>query len=313
MVRVGWVFVWLGAVAMTGCGTTRWTDTKRTATEQMLISDAVDRAVGQIDFSLLSGQAVYLDSQHLDEVTDKHYLISTLRQHMAASGCVLKDKRDDANYVVEARAGAVGTDRQDLLFGVPAMTLPTVAPVAGVPNALPEIALAKRTDQKAVAKLAVFAYERDTGRPVWQSGNERNVSKADDLWMFGAGPFQRGTIYDAPQFAGNKLPLVSGKKKSPDKPSTPPSRVAQELTFSDPRLAPHDAPRVASLPAANKATTPAVASSAAQTAANSAGVLPTAAVAPVPAGAEVPAAVPGGPVPLPSQPAGPILPYWPEH
>ena len=46
----------LSCLALVGCGTTRWTDTKRTATEQMLISDAVDRAVSQMNFSLLAGQ-----------------------------------------------------------------------------------------------------------------------------------------------------------------------------------------------------------------------------------------------------------------
>ena len=38
-----WLFV--GGLALNGCGTTRSTDTNRTATEQLLISDAIDRAV----------------------------------------------------------------------------------------------------------------------------------------------------------------------------------------------------------------------------------------------------------------------------
>ena len=33
-----------------GCGTTKWSDTSRTATEQLLISDAMDRAVSRIGF-----------------------------------------------------------------------------------------------------------------------------------------------------------------------------------------------------------------------------------------------------------------------
>jgi hypothetical protein len=177
----------------------------RTATEQMLVSDAIDRTVESIDFTPLAGQAVYFDDGRLADVVDKGYLVSSLRQHMLASGCVLKDQREDATYIIEPRAGAVGTDNHDLLFGVPALQLPQVPAAAAVPAAIPEIPFAKRRDQRGVAKIAVFAYRRDTGEPVWQSGIVINKSTANDIWVFGAGPFQRGTIYDRAEFAGKKL------------------------------------------------------------------------------------------------------------
>ena len=106
-------------LAILGCGTTRSSDTARTATEQLLISDAVDRAIQSVSFAPLAGQTVYLDDSKLSDVVDKNYIVSTLRQHMLASGCILRDTRDQADFVVEARAGAVGTDRNDLLFGIP--------------------------------------------------------------------------------------------------------------------------------------------------------------------------------------------------
>src|SRR6478735_6724343 len=71
-------------VILTGCGTTKWSDTPRTATEQLLISDAIDRAISQIDFGPLKGEKIFLDTQYLNTTIDKDYLISTLRQHMLA-------------------------------------------------------------------------------------------------------------------------------------------------------------------------------------------------------------------------------------
>jgi hypothetical protein len=198
-----------------GCGTTNWSDTARTATEQLLITDAMDRAISQIDFEILAGKEVYFDPQFLKGTTDENYLVSTLRQHLMASGVILKDKKEDAIYIVEARVGANGTDRHSLLFGIPAVNLPMTAfpgvPV-GTPSALPEIALAKDTNQKAVSKVAVFAYNRLTGTPVWQSGVARSMSDAKAKWVLGAGPFQKGTIYDGTKFAGGQLdiPLVTG-------------------------------------------------------------------------------------------------------
>lgn len=205
-------YIWLILLGMTvvGCGTTRWTDTSRTATEQLLLSDAVDRAVSQVDFRALAGRTVYLDAQPVQALTDAPYLISSVRQQLLSNGCILKEKREEADYVVELRAGALGTDRHDILFGVPATQLPSVAPLNGVPTSIPEIPFIKRTQQLGVAKIALFAYNRTTGRPAWQSGIVSAQSKAKSTWVFGAGPFQRGTIYEGTTFAGSKLdiPLI---------------------------------------------------------------------------------------------------------
>ena len=207
------LYVWfmlLGITIFVGCGTTRWTDTSRTATEQLLLSDAVDRAVSQVDFRALAGRTVYLDAHPVQGMTDAQYLISSVRQQLLANGCILKEKREDADYVVELRAGALGTDRHDILFGVPATQLPSFVPLNGIPTSIPEIPFIKRTQQQGVAKIALFAYNRTTGRPAWQSGVVSAKSKAKSTWVFGAGPFQQGTIYEGTTFAGNKLdvPLI---------------------------------------------------------------------------------------------------------
>jgi len=47
------------SVVLAGCGTTK----SRSATEQLLISDAVDRAIAIIDFSPLADKTVFLDTK----------------------------------------------------------------------------------------------------------------------------------------------------------------------------------------------------------------------------------------------------------
>jgi hypothetical protein len=170
----------------------------------MLVTDAIDRAISALDLRALASKRVYLDTTYLRNVVDNDYLVSCFRQHALASGCVIKARADDAEYVVEIRAGAVGTDRHDVLFGIPATQVP-VSTGAPVPQAFPEIPVVKKTDQRAVAKIAVYAYDRLTGRPIWQSGSTPLTSTAKDIWVFGAGPFQRGSIYAGTQFAGDKL------------------------------------------------------------------------------------------------------------
>jgi hypothetical protein len=230
---------------MFGCGTTRSSDTNRTATEQLLISDAIDRAVQTVNLQSLAGQSVYLDDSRLGEVVDRNYLVSTLRQHLLASGCALRTDREQADFIVEARAGAVGTDRNDLLFGVPSMNVPQILPVQPVPAAIPEVPIAKRRDQRGIAKIAVFAYHRETGMPVWQSGVAHQESSANDVWILGAGPFQRGTIYEGTAFAGKSF----GADSDDDEPSsgtTPKVELTRSRVFNTPQqLAKKSAPETA--------------------------------------------------------------------
>jgi hypothetical protein len=229
---VAHVFV-VAAFVCAGCGTTRSTDTGRTATEQLLISDAIDRAVQSVNLQPLAGQSVFLDDSRLGDAVDRNYLVSTLRQHLLANGCSLRAERDQADFIVEARAGAIGTDRNDLLFGVPSMNVPQIFPVQPVAAAIPEIPIAKRRDQRGIAKIAVFAYHRETGLPVWQSGLAHQESSANDVWILGAGPFQRGTIYAGTEFAGKSIGREVLENK--DVPSMSASvKLAQQRVFTTP-------------------------------------------------------------------------------
>ena len=77
------VLVLLPILFTSGCGTT----TQRLATEQLLISDAVDQAVAGIDFSYLSGQTVFLDTTYLKSIrgngfANTEYIVSLSLIHI---------------------------------------------------------------------------------------------------------------------------------------------------------------------------------------------------------------------------------------
>lgn len=231
--KQSWTSVWLLWLLTSGCGTTRVTDTQRTATEQLLISQAIDDTMAQVDLKPLAGRTVFLDTQYLDGVTDKSYLISALRQHLLANGAFLQEERSKAQYVVEARAGSVGTDRHTLLVGVPQLSVPVFVP--GQPNQIPEIPVAKSNDQKAHAKIAVYAYNRITGRPLMQSGNLQAQVWSKDMWIMGMGPFQRGTIRSHTEFAGEplRLPFFSREESDTAEGNDPRVNITQAATWKD--------------------------------------------------------------------------------
>jgi hypothetical protein len=217
---------------LAGCGSTRWSDTQRTATEQFVISHAVDQAVGQLDFSFLADRKVFFDTEYLEETVHRRYLISTLRQQLLAGGCLLQEKREDADYVVEARTAVLGTDRDDVLLGVPQLNLPAVVP--GVPSQVPEIPVVKRTNQVGAAKIAMFAYNRHTGRRLWQSGTLLADSTAKNLWVLGGGPFEWGTSLEGTRLAGERLQAPTfGLNRDDDDQQSRTNLVTERRSWQD--------------------------------------------------------------------------------
>lgn len=193
-----------------GCGT----KINRVATEQLLLSDAVDRAIDTIDFSPLAGESVFLDVMYLQSARNQNlvnaeYVISSLRHHLAAARCYIKDNRNEADIIVEPRIGTLGTDGHEIIYGIPPSGGERVLGGALTGNAglalIPEMSLGRNNAQSAMAKVIVYAYERDSSEAVWQSGIARAESTNRDIWILGAGPFQSGSVHKGVRFAGNQV------------------------------------------------------------------------------------------------------------
>lgn len=236
---IGWLLLGL-SIGLSGCGTTN----SRAATEQLLMSDAVDRVISQINFAPLGGRTVFLDISYVQTVktagfVNAPYVISSLRQQLTAAGCLIQDSKDSAEIVVEPRVGTLGTDGHEITFGVPpssaissAASIMTNAPAIPL---LPEISLAKSDSQAGAAKIGVFAYYRESKEPIWQSGTLMARSTAKDTWLLGAGPLQYGTIHDGVRFAGNRLGFASKKAKKSLARTKPNYEYDDEIVFSPPR------------------------------------------------------------------------------
>lgn len=199
----------LVALLTLGCGTT----TKRVATEQLLVSNAIDEAVSKIDFSVLSGQRIFLDTTYLKAdksagFVNTNYVTSALRQQLTAGGCQIFDSAKQADIIVEPRVGAMGTDGHKVTYGIPKTggLSAAASALSGSPiGAIPEISFAQSDAQSGIAKVVVFAYDQKTRQPVWQSGMAKAESNSTSTWVLGAGPFQKGSVYDATRFAGRDL------------------------------------------------------------------------------------------------------------
>ena len=240
-IRFAMLWLALTIALMGGCGSTK----SRAATDQLLLSDAVDKSVAAIDFRPLSGKTVYLDATYLLPIkgmgfVNSEYIISSLRQQILAAGCLLQDDRKDAELIIEARVGTLGADGYQVTYGIPASnalsTASSLLPQAPPLPTIPEIALGRRESNEASAKIAAFAYHRETRVAVWQSGVSRSESDARDTWVMGVGPFESGTVRQSTQLAGKSLPFDDQSEKSDSTVPgyrRPPVDYSAEVRFAD--------------------------------------------------------------------------------
>lgn len=132
----------------------------RTATEQLLISTAADRAAARLNLDMPPNSKVFVDSSNIDGL-DSKYAIATMRERILKLGAQLVADRGAADVVVEIRSGALSVDENNFLIGIPQFDVPI--PLAGeIP--FPEIALFKRAERDGVAKFAGVGYGAKDGK-----------------------------------------------------------------------------------------------------------------------------------------------------
>ena len=125
-----------GLVILGGCTTNKTTDTARSATEQLLLSTATDRALHSANLMLFANRKVFLDASYFDSY-DSKYVLGAIRDALSRAGALLEDTAANSDIIIEARSGALATDNAQTLFGIPAFSAPV--PLAGS-VAVPELA-----------------------------------------------------------------------------------------------------------------------------------------------------------------------------
>jgi hypothetical protein len=142
-----------------GCYTARISETPRTATEELLISQAAEQAMKGIDLTWLRGRKIFIEDKYF-EGYDKGFAVSLIRERLSRYGALITATNDKADIIVEIRSGSLAMNTSQFLIGVP--TIPIPLPFVGVVET-PEIAFYKNEKTVGIAKFALFAYARQSG------------------------------------------------------------------------------------------------------------------------------------------------------
>jgi hypothetical protein len=156
------VAVLLGAALTAACASTTETNPSRTATEQLLVARAADRAVDNLTLPIPDGSVVFVDETYF-RAEAAPYAVSAIRAALSEAGYALARNRDQADVVFEIRAGALSLEQMRRLLGVPAMSVP-LSDYRVV--SFPELSLYSRRDRTGVAEFSGFVYRAEDGAPI---------------------------------------------------------------------------------------------------------------------------------------------------
>lgn len=132
----------------------------RTATEELLISDAAEDAATQLKIKIPADRKCYLDTTNF-EGTDAKYAVSAIRQKLMEQGIALMESREQADTIIEIRAGALSIDSRGRQINLPAIPVDKIIP--GIQTPLSYNQWTQKIDE-GVAKISAFAYDKATGK-----------------------------------------------------------------------------------------------------------------------------------------------------
>lgn len=166
---------------LSACATPNETYPSRTATEQLLVARAAERAADQFAMALPAGQQVFLDTSNFrGEGAD--YAASALREAILKDGNPITTNRANAQIVIEVRLGALSIDKMQRVIGIPRLTLPVSPNFATV--TVPELSAYSRRDRTGVAEFSAFAYDAESGQPIALGGRVAGTAKIRSHTLF---------------------------------------------------------------------------------------------------------------------------------
>jgi len=149
----------LGALALaglaTGCISAAHysTDTPRSATEQLLVTTAAERAVDRLSWPDVRDRRVAVEVVSPNE-KDAGYLKAALEAKARELGAQVVPA-EEAEWILAARAGALGTERRDLALGIPEIPTPF--------GITPGISFYEHRRQRGWAQVRLAARDADGG------------------------------------------------------------------------------------------------------------------------------------------------------
>jgi hypothetical protein len=209
----------VAAAALGGCSTTNESNPQRSATEELIISGAADRAAAQLDLAIPRGTKIFVDETKFDASTfDGKYALGRIEDQLVRNGARPVGDRKDADMVVAPYVGALSMDVDQFLIGIPKIDIPI--PLAGTVG-LPEIALYKKRTRTGIAKFAATAYPANKDIPASSTDPKYGVANEREWTLLLFIGWKKNDVAIEERESG--LSIMAPDVMTVDRPSPPPA------------------------------------------------------------------------------------------
>ncbi len=185
-----------------GCTSRLKTNTARTATQQVLGTEAMDRALTKLQWPALHGRSVIVKVFSTADPLDQDYLRGAAEAILAEHGARIVHDAKDAEFILTLLAGSLGTDQTEVLFGTP--RLETLFAT------VPELPLYKSDTQEGFAKVSYVLQDAVNGGFVYRAGPAQASTYARTWRILLYGKYETDTTrYEKDLSGGGPVPAVS--------------------------------------------------------------------------------------------------------
>lgn len=145
----------------------------------------VDRLTENSGLQKYSNKKVYFDYKYLKTQEDENYLKGKLEMFMSKYNCLIVDKKENSDVIIQVLCGVLGTDYNTIFIGVPSFPVPM--PDTSISIVVPEIPIFKLYDRKAYGYLSLNVLDTKTYKSLYIG--ETKASSTHKNWVVLLIPF----------------------------------------------------------------------------------------------------------------------------
>ena len=192
MFRRTFALILVTGAALSGCSTIDSRISGRTATEQYLVTESIDRAIDGIQWDKLKGQKVYCEYVGLGE-KEGDYFLAELEETLLNHDVHPVGSVEKADVRLVALVHSVGSDIWIGNFGIP---LFFASAAGGAPASLSGISLYTSNLQEGYCRVEFFGRQPGTNSLLWQSKPVYGTAYFKTQTFLGLfGPYKSGDIF----------------------------------------------------------------------------------------------------------------------
>jgi hypothetical protein len=204
---------------LSACGVSREVSkSQRAATEQLLLSQALERSFEEVSVPMLKGATVLMEVAGL--TPDQFYVRDAVAGHLARThGVRIVDRREAARYVVRVMVQALGTELDQSFFGMPQ--------VQGgfLPIAIPELPLYKFFRQIGYVRYALHVYDAASGTLALATPWYTKTAASRQYTILFFLTFRTSTLTDPPELSkAPTVPILTPPPAEPNEEKARPDR-----------------------------------------------------------------------------------------